>query len=91
MSFFSVFKLGDHTFSVSMSMFATNRKRLCKKLQENGEVPKGAIVVLQGGEQKQRYCTDTDEVFRQVGNEQMDKNRSMHPHLYTFSKNEFVL
>jgi hypothetical protein len=25
------------------------------------------VVLLQGGEQKQRYCTDTDDVFRQVG------------------------
>jgi Xaa-Pro dipeptidase len=60
-------------------MFATNRKRLCKKLQENGEVPKGALVVLQGGEQRQRNCTDTDEVFRQVTYEQIHKNRNCSP------------
>ena len=24
------------------------------------------MVLLQGGEQSQRYCTDTDDVFRQV-------------------------
>lgn len=61
---------------VSMSMFALNRKRLCKKLAENEKVPKGAIVVLQGGEQQTRYCSDTDVVFRQVNN---SNNKCIHP------------
>ncbi|XP_077982170.1 xaa-Pro dipeptidase-like isoform X1 [Glandiceps talaboti] len=59
------FCLGDHTLSVSTDLFATNRRRLCEKLRAKEGVPKGAIVLLQGGEQKQRYCSDTDDVFRQ--------------------------
>uniref|UniRef100_A0A8D3CHW2 Xaa-Pro dipeptidase n=1 Tax=Scophthalmus maximus TaxID=52904 RepID=A0A8D3CHW2_SCOMX len=44
---------------------AENRQRLCKGLKaKDGVVPK-AVVVLQGGEQKQRCCTDTDLIFRQ--------------------------
>ena len=57
--------LGGETLKVSLKLFAVNRERLCKQLKEE-QCPKGAVVVLQGGEQQQRYCTDTDEVFRQV-------------------------
>ena len=48
-----------------LKLFAINRERLCKQFKEE-QCPKGAVVVLQSGEQKQRNCTDTDEVFRQV-------------------------
>uniref|UniRef100_A0A671XC54 Xaa-Pro dipeptidase n=1 Tax=Sparus aurata TaxID=8175 RepID=A0A671XC54_SPAAU len=42
-----------------------NRRRLCTGLKaKDGVVPR-SVVVLQGGEQKQRYCTDTDVLFRQ--------------------------
>ncbi|EDO49339.1 predicted protein [Nematostella vectensis] len=61
----SCHQLGSHTLAVSVSMFATNRRRLCERLKKNEKVPKGAIVVLLGGEQNTRYCTDTDVVFRQ--------------------------
>ena len=57
--------LGGETLKVPLKLFAVNRERLCKQLKED-ECPGGAVVVLQGGEQQQRYCTDTDEVFRQV-------------------------
>ena len=57
--------LGGETQKVPLKLFAVNRERLCKQLKEE-QCPKGAVVVLQGGEQQQRYCTDTDEVFRQV-------------------------
>ena len=57
--------LGGETLKVPLKLFAVNRERLCKQLKEE-QCPKGAVVVLQGGEQQQRYCTDTDEVFRQV-------------------------
>ncbi|XP_070574989.1 xaa-Pro dipeptidase-like isoform X1 [Ptychodera flava] len=60
-----VFDRGSHTLTVSVELFATNRRRLCERLRAKDGVPKGAMVLLQGGEQKQRYCTDTDEVFRQ--------------------------
>jgi len=48
-----------------MELFSTNRQRLCERLRARDDVPSGAVVLLQGGEQKQRYCTDTDIVFRQ--------------------------
>lgn len=62
----SCFQLGNHTLAVAVSLHATNRKRLCDRLKIAKGVSAGAIVLLQGGEQKQRYCTDTDIVFRQV-------------------------
>ena len=52
--------------AVPVSLHATNRKKLCDRLLKQKDLPKGAIVVLQGGEQKQRYCTDCDVLFRQV-------------------------
>ena len=58
--------MGPHCLRVPMRMFALNRQRLCHRLKECKDVPSGAIVLLQGGEQEQRYCTDTDIVFRQV-------------------------
>ncbi|KAI3377011.1 hypothetical protein L3Q82_000237 [Scortum barcoo] len=52
-----VYWLGNDTLRVSAALFAENRRRLCKGLKaKDGVVPK-SVVVLQGGEQKQRYCT----------------------------------
>uniref|UniRef100_H2MGT4 Xaa-Pro dipeptidase n=1 Tax=Oryzias latipes TaxID=8090 RepID=H2MGT4_ORYLA len=60
-----VYWLGNDTLRVSAALFAENRRRLCQGLQgKEGMLPK-SVVVLQGGEQQQRYCTDTDVVFRQ--------------------------
>uniref|UniRef100_A0A3P9IAG1 Xaa-Pro dipeptidase n=1 Tax=Oryzias latipes TaxID=8090 RepID=A0A3P9IAG1_ORYLA len=60
-----VYWLGNDTLRVSAALFAENRRRLCQGLQgKEGVLPK-SVVVLQGGEQQQRYCTDTDVVFRQ--------------------------
>uniref|UniRef100_A0A4W3JFC0 Xaa-Pro dipeptidase n=1 Tax=Callorhinchus milii TaxID=7868 RepID=A0A4W3JFC0_CALMI len=53
------------TLQVPMAVFSLNRRRLCQRLKDNVNVPKNGIVLLQGGEQSQRYCTDTDNVFRQ--------------------------
>lgn len=61
-----VFSLGDNTFPVPMSLFANNRKRLCESLRKNGNVPKGAVAVLQGGSEIGQDSTDVDLVFRQV-------------------------
>ena len=58
--------LGKDTLRVSAKLFAENRLRLCQGLGAAG-APQRALVLLQGGEQKQRYCTDTDQLFRQVG------------------------
>uniref|UniRef100_A0A7N9B1D1 Xaa-Pro dipeptidase n=1 Tax=Mastacembelus armatus TaxID=205130 RepID=A0A7N9B1D1_9TELE len=60
-----VYWLGHDTLRVSAALFAENRRRLCKGLKEKDGVVPQSLVVLQGGEQKQRYCTDTDLLFRQ--------------------------
>ncbi|XP_076851149.1 xaa-Pro dipeptidase isoform X2 [Brachyhypopomus gauderio] len=60
-----VFWMGKDTLRVSAALFAQNRQRLCEGLRGVQDLQPRAIVVLQGGEQRQRYCTDTDEVFRQ--------------------------
>lgn len=62
----SCFQLGTHTLSVPVSLHATNRKRLCDCLKKAKGMPSGAVVLLQGGEQKQQYCSDRDILFRQV-------------------------
>ena len=60
------FWLGKDTLRVSAKLFAENRRRLSQALGAAG-APRGAVVLLQGGEQQRRYCTDTDQLFRQVG------------------------
>nr|XP_033797154.1 xaa-Pro dipeptidase [Geotrypetes seraphini] len=59
------FWLGNETLKVPQALFALNRRRLCDRLKNNKDFQKNAIVLLQGGEQTQRYCTDTDVIFRQ--------------------------
>ncbi|XP_022790041.1 xaa-Pro dipeptidase-like isoform X2 [Stylophora pistillata] len=61
----SFYQFGTSSLAVPLSLHAINRRRLCKRLTNNTAVPKGAIILLQGGEQHQRYCTDVDVVFRQ--------------------------
>ena len=58
--------MGPKCLSVPMKLFALNRQRLCERLRAREDVPKNAIVVLQGGKQEQRYCTDHEPIFRQV-------------------------
>lgn len=65
-AFRAVYWLGNETLRVSADLFAENRRRLCAALKAKDGVLPQSVVVLQGGEQKQRYCTDTDVVFRQV-------------------------
>ncbi|XP_074521676.1 xaa-Pro dipeptidase [Halichoeres trimaculatus] len=61
----AVYWLGNDTLRVSAALFAENRRRLCEGLKaKDGLVPQ-SVVLLQGGEQTQRYCTDTDQLFRQ--------------------------
>uniref|UniRef100_H3CBZ2 Xaa-Pro dipeptidase n=1 Tax=Tetraodon nigroviridis TaxID=99883 RepID=H3CBZ2_TETNG len=57
--------LGKDTLRVSAALFAENRRRLCAGLQATDGLPARSVVLLQGGEQTRRYCTDTDVVFRQ--------------------------
>lgn len=58
--------MGGDTLHIPMELFAENRRRLCEQLRSRDDVKRGAVVILQGGEQQTRYCTDTDIVFRQV-------------------------
>uniref|UniRef100_A0A8V8TN70 Peptidase D n=1 Tax=Homo sapiens TaxID=9606 RepID=A0A8V8TN70_HUMAN len=60
------FWLGNETLKVPLALFALNRQRLCERLRKNPAVQAGSIVVLQGGEETQRYCTDTGVLFRQA-------------------------
>lgn len=62
----AVYWLGKDTLRVSAALFTENRRRLCVALKARDTLQPNSVVVLQGGEQKQRYCTDTDELFRQV-------------------------
>ncbi|XP_068848253.1 xaa-Pro dipeptidase isoform X2 [Capricornis sumatraensis] len=59
------FWLGNETLKVPLALFALNRQRLCERLRKNPAVQAGSAVVLQGGEETQRYCTDTGVLFRQ--------------------------
>uniref|UniRef100_A0AAR2J663 Peptidase M24 domain-containing protein n=1 Tax=Pygocentrus nattereri TaxID=42514 RepID=A0AAR2J663_PYGNA len=61
-----VYWLGKDTLRVSAALFAENRRRLCEGLRAKQGLQPKSLVLLQGGEQKQRYCTDTDVVFRQI-------------------------
>ncbi|KAK3570987.1 hypothetical protein QTP86_033195 [Hemibagrus guttatus] len=61
----AVYWLGKDTLRVSAALFADNRRRLCVALKARDTLQPKSVVVLQGGEQKQRHCTDTDELFRQ--------------------------
>ena len=58
--------MGGPTLVVPMRLFSINRERLVARLRQREDVPRGAVVLLQGGEQKQLYCTDRDILFRQV-------------------------
>ena len=62
----SCFQLSSETLKVAMKLFANNRKRLCQKLKDNKTLQPNSVIVLEGGRQTARYCTDTDIVFRQV-------------------------
>uniref|UniRef100_A0A673UQ89 Xaa-Pro dipeptidase n=1 Tax=Suricata suricatta TaxID=37032 RepID=A0A673UQ89_SURSU len=59
------FWLGNETLKVPLALFALNRQRLCERLRQNPAVQAGSVVLLQGGEETQRYCTDTGVLFRQ--------------------------
>uniref|UniRef100_A0A3Q1HKD0 Xaa-Pro dipeptidase n=1 Tax=Anabas testudineus TaxID=64144 RepID=A0A3Q1HKD0_ANATE len=61
----AIYWLGNDTLRVAAALFAENHGRLCRELKAKDGVVPQSVVVLQGGEQKQRYCTDTDLVFKQ--------------------------
>ncbi len=58
--------MGLGTLKVPAKLHAKNRSRLCESLKNNSQYKSGSYVVLQGGEDQTRYCSDTGIVFRQV-------------------------
>ncbi|KAH7285494.1 hypothetical protein KP509_33G031100 [Ceratopteris richardii] len=56
------------TYEVPMELHAYNRKKLLTSLRnhlESVKRPLFGFVLLQGGEEQYRYCTDTSDLFRQ--------------------------
>eukprot|EP00405_Crypthecodinium_cohnii_P016900 CAMPEP_0206461032 /NCGR_PEP_ID=MMETSP0324_2-20121206/25101_1 /ASSEMBLY_ACC=CAM_ASM_000836 /TAXON_ID=2866 /ORGANISM="Crypthecodinium cohnii, Strain Seligo" /LENGTH=535 /DNA_ID=CAMNT_0053932839 /DNA_START=103 /DNA_END=1710 /DNA_ORIENTATION=- len=62
------FSMGEGTCRVPMSMHAANRAKLCAALRKRSEIPKGAVIALQGGEDRSVYDTDTSWSFKQESN-----------------------
>lgn len=62
----SCFWMGNDTMKVPMRLFSLNRAKMCDLLKANGAVPDNAIVLLEGGKQEMRYCSDHEPLFRQV-------------------------
>ncbi len=60
------FWMGQDTLRVPMRLFTLNRTELCETLKADQSVPQGAIVLLEGGKQEMRYCSDHEPIFRQV-------------------------
>jgi len=60
------YSLGEHTLSVPAALFVLNRSRLAERLRQNAQVKNNSVVVLQGGNEESRYCSDVGPVFRQV-------------------------
>lgn len=62
------FCMGNKTASIPMELFAENRRRLVAQLNKNKNIPKGSVVLLQGGGD-QGVCegdsSDVGPVFRQ--------------------------
>lgn len=58
----SFFSMGLDTFKVPMTMYAENRAKLIKELSSGKHQ---GIVVVQGGEEETRHCTDHELLFRQ--------------------------
>ncbi|KAL9227678.1 hypothetical protein vseg_003338 [Gypsophila vaccaria] len=53
---------------IPMQLHAINRKKLLKSMRQHlshNNLPIQGIILLQGGEEKTRYCTDHAELFRQ--------------------------
>ena len=58
--------MGQDTLRVPMRLFNLNRAALRELLQANSSAPQGSIVLLEGGKQEMRYCSDHEPIFRQV-------------------------
>ncbi|XP_066968581.1 xaa-Pro dipeptidase [Macrobrachium rosenbergii] len=58
------FDMGEHTLRVPMTLHAENRQRICKRVAARG-VPRGSVILLQGGDDVNRHSSDVSHVFRQ--------------------------
>ena len=58
--------MGHETYKIPMRLFGLNRERLRKRLKDNESIPSGAVVLLEGGKETTRYCSDSAHLFRQV-------------------------
>ncbi|CAG2103415.1 unnamed protein product [Medioppia subpectinata] len=59
-----VFQMGCHTLAISSSLHRNNRLRLVDRLKAKN-LSNNCLIVLQGGETQNMYCTDVEPVFRQ--------------------------
>ena len=57
------FYRGHETLRVPFTLHAENRERLVQAMRANGHV--SGVVALKGGEQRTRYSTDNEPLFRQ--------------------------
>ena len=63
-----IYSQGGKTYAVPAKLHADNRGRLLDRLRAHKDVPSGAVVLLEGGNDINQYCTDIELVFRQVRN-----------------------
>jgi len=59
------YQMGPDTLRIPNKMFKQNRERICAQLNRNWDVPRRSIILLQGGDQKQHYDSDSDIDFQQ--------------------------
>lgn len=62
------FSAGEGTLQVPMTMHRDNREKLLAALRRRPEVPKAAVLILEGGLELPVYDTDTSFGFRQESN-----------------------
>jgi len=58
------YQMGPGTLKIPNSLFKDNRKRICDRLVSKN-VPRGAVMLFEGGRQEQQYDTDRDIEFQQ--------------------------
>jgi Xaa-Pro dipeptidase len=56
---------GGQTLKVPMELFTLNRQRLCQALRSHPTLPSDSFVLLEGGTNEMRNCSDHEPVFRQ--------------------------
>ena len=57
--------MGEHTHEIDSVLYTENRSRLVARLAADPKTPKGSVIVLEGGKQKNLYDTDVELLFRQ--------------------------